>query len=746
MGKHNSGENGADEDSSKERAKSKAAKGEAKDRGSSKSSKGKWTDISFLNTKGVHQLKDMPKQDDPIWWKHLFIMVGIVVLLAVVPFLNTINSPLVFNDFVTMSFIPSLSDKAQFWSQLWSHAWQAPLTQPWLKATYAWDVINSQTSKGYSLPWLHIANIGYHAMASVYLFFFVFIFGSVLKKQGRLAVSPYKLAFASAALYACHPLNSEGVAYISGRTGPLLACNYFLALNSFLLFFVGKSTAQKIWGAIITVSVLIMALMVSPQALTLPFVMVAVALLLKPNSLTWSKYLYSKGIVIGMIILIGMLLPLLVGLGLPVLPTNGAGLPVPDPFIYWASQFKAILTYYLRCSFLPIGLCLDPPKVIANGFGDPLSIAGIILVLVCFAMMWRLRKSPVLVFGMFLFLLGFLPLALLVQPEVVADRRMNISLAGFTMLLGYAITLLTMLNVGRYFIILGVICLGFSGITFWRNMSWSSHYAFWQSALEGNSRSARVQAMMALSCVKDNKPDDAKVHVDIALKLNPQIPQGHLALAAIYFAKRDFKRSATEFETAYTCAVSQEQPAALIATCLTGLAESLMEQGQYPKAIMLSQQALVTEPAMARARYVIGRSLYMQKNYKQAFAQLQMALSEDDSITEAWKVLAQTALALKVPDASYYATQVLVTRDKSVENLIMATQAALLNGQIQTAKEDLDQALQLDSSSMEGNALMSLVQEQLGNKEKAEHYRKLALVIDPQAFEKVTMMKPASKP
>src|SRR5215470_1896443 len=97
-------------------------------------------------------------------WRDLALISGLVFLLVLSAYLITLWGGLVFNDATTLAFISSVRSWDDFWPRVWLEAIQSPLSQQWLKATYAWDF----QAAGWQPAWYHLVNVGLHLIACLY--------------------------------------------------------------------------------------------------------------------------------------------------------------------------------------------------------------------------------------------------------------------------------------------------------------------------------------------------------------------------------------------------------------------------------------------------------------------------------------------------------------------------------------------------------------------------------------------------
>jgi protein O-mannosyl-transferase len=143
-------------------------------------------------------------------------------VLAVLVYLNALHNPFVYDDFRLIVENPSL-DLRDLPAVL-----VRDITRPLVNVSYAIDtMIWGRTPLGY-----HVTNVLLHAINVVLVFWVAFL--AIEDRTRRRAVaaataSPTVIGFATAALFAVHPMMTEAVGYISSRSEVAYATSFLLA-------------------------------------------------------------------------------------------------------------------------------------------------------------------------------------------------------------------------------------------------------------------------------------------------------------------------------------------------------------------------------------------------------------------------------------------------------------------------------------------------------------------------------------
>ncbi|MBP2686301.1 MAG: Tetratricopeptide 2 repeat protein, partial [Deltaproteobacteria bacterium] len=144
------------------------------------------------------------------------------------------------------------------------HTWGAFLTalprgiRPLLKFTYTWN-----WTSGLGLFGFHLVNVTLHAANAVFLFF-------LATRVGGPSASRFA-ALLPALLFAVHPVQTEAVTYISGRSVSLMA---FFYLGSLLAYLRGRERGSRFLLYLASPFLFLLAAASKEVALTLPFAMI----------------------------------------------------------------------------------------------------------------------------------------------------------------------------------------------------------------------------------------------------------------------------------------------------------------------------------------------------------------------------------------------------------------------------------------------------------------------------------------
>ncbi|HEY9678151.1 MAG TPA: hypothetical protein V6C76_09075 [Drouetiella sp.] len=687
-----------------------------------------------------------PAQRSPVNGKALLVCSFALLVLCLLTYAYSMTSEYVFNDNLNYATINGARDKGLFWSMLILSGLNSPLSLPWLRATYAWDI----SSFGYAPGWSHAVNIVLHALSVIYLFLFTFRVSRYLRDEGKSKLDPMHVAVAAGVLLACHPLVTGSIAYVSGRSGVLGGCNFFLALNCFLFGFLEDDLIFSLLGYVGFAIFTVIGVTTNLECLTLPLVGLALIAVLKPTAETLKKYVTERIFEIALVGMLGVFLAYMLRFDIIAQIDNGFGLPKPSATIYCATQFKAILLYYLRVVLVPFGMTIFPNLIAMRGWSDPATIGGIVTV-IALGVAGIIQKQPIVRIGTAIFLLTLLPWLFLVQNELVGDERFYIPLAGLLIAASAGIAYGASKNLFRTGCALAAVAALFIGLGIYRQNEFSTNTKLWRAEILRTPDNPRVHSYLAASLLADpKKVEDAKKEVDTALKLNPDDFTAHLVSGYYFFQKRESDKALTEMKRAVAIGEKLGMTDSELAGFRVQLAKAYFAANDQTSAYNEAVKAHAFITNDSGLNLVIGKEQLKTGKPLMALKTLEDGVKIDPNNAEFLIPIATAALDTgmrSVVQHAYASAKRAVRLRPGPVSDKLYLRACLAFGKIDEGKQRLEASRKIFTNDPEYTWIASGFEEQAGHKEEAESLRKQALAKDPSLAKrmKLTLFDPTAK-
>lgn len=622
---------------------------------------------------------------------------------------------------------------------LLSDAFVEPLSQPLVRATYATDIAFGTYS---SHAVFHGDSMCMHILNCCLLFLFAYVLTSLSnQKKKRLEVDPYAVGAGAALLFACHPLASEAVAYISARSALLVTLNYLLALLCFLRGFHAKEIKDSLIGYGFCYLFMLFAIWSGPQGLTAAAAMIVLALLVKPKDETVARWVGTRPLELFSIALVALVVPFVLLLKYKAPIGNGFGLETLPTVQYIATQCKMLVVYYLRVLVLPFGLTLDPPFGTATGFSDPLAIVGALIPIGILALAWKYRASLLVSFPLVMFVLGLLPDFLVAQPELMSDRRMYLSLAALCIPVGYFVARCAERRLVATMFVGGLVVATLVGLTNWRNYTWQKDSRLWEDAynLNKNSERSRIMRVWGLS---RGHIDEAQKLATEELKAFPNSAILHLVLGKANIATKDFAKAKEYFQKALSLADKQNLSPELLWDMQYGMAYASLQTDDMENAKKYADLAMESQPNNATLRVIRGEYFLAENQPQAALVELNKAHTLDRYNPEVLPPLARAALGCgtaEYQDLGYQAAMLAAKIHNDSRLELLKAYGALETGRVYEAMMYLDKYKIDNPVTPEYYYILYGILKRLGSEKEAAQALKVATTADPDITKRIRL-------
>ncbi len=434
----------------------------------------------------------------------------------------------------------------------------------------------------------HLENVILHALNAILLFILLqLIFGNIV------------IAFLASLLFACHPVQTEAVAWISGRSSVLFL---FFYLESFILYVLFTKARKKRYLAFSLV-LFFASLFSKEMAVSLPLLLVLYdihfagresfkrrALKLAPYFLLSASFVAVRFLVISRV---------------SQCPWWGG-----SPHHTFLTMLVA-LGEYIRILILPVKLCAYYATTVYSSITETrvlLSAAAIVILIAALPSIFRRSRGAS--FAICFFFAALLPVSNIVPLRaIMAERFLYLPSIGFCFLIAILLAKFTTSagpviksKAGRSAVAIAVmLVLAYSARTMMRNEDWKSQIAVTKSIL----------------------------------KIDPLNPWGLTTLGAAYSDLRQYETAIKPLRKAIALSEGYFAPRNILGFCYIGLS-------RYDEAIAVLAEALEIRPDNLEALSSMGVAYAEMKRYPEAIQQFERAIKVDPSFVDGYMNLATT--------------------------------------------------------------------------------------------------------
>ena len=458
----------------------------------------------------------------------------------------------------------------------------------------------------------HLFNILVHILTGLLWYFLVSEL--LLLEPDRKRFN--RLPLICASIHLLHPLTVETVTYISSRSSGLATFFYLLAFYIFCRL-VRKENMEWKEKLLFSAGILgFLFLGAGTKEIITTFPLMAIVYIWLVTPAEKRKFLKTK---IG-----ALLLPLLLYLCYRYLEQGNIFSLKTDPvsgetsrYLYFLSQIKVAVNYYLLKLFLPFNLNFEPDVRLLPGIMDWQFIfsAGVLGI---GAMVVYRSNSRVLQFAVLWFAVTLLPTSSFIPlKQIVTEHRTYLPGLGFSLALGWMfLRAPRVLAVCLLFLFFPLTFL----LTVNRSLDYRSEVSLWEDTATKSPNKALVHNNLATSYMAAKNFDKAEQELVLTLQLNPTQSDAHANLGHIQFQRENWKQAVEKFYRAI--ALGSGKPDTYY---FMGLAWS--NQGAYTEAIPFLQQAVTLRPHKAHYHFDLGSAYQNTGSFDEALKEFNQTLT-----------------------------------------------------------------------------------------------------------------------
>jgi tetratricopeptide (TPR) repeat protein len=520
--------------------------------------------------------------------RRTLLVLAAILVVSILPYLGTLSDELIADDLALLLDHPAIGNPLDLSSALGSSYWGQgdDLYRPLTLWSFS---LNHAANRLLGLPGVHPAS--YHLVNLLVHLAVGLVFYAFLRRLGLVRWA----AGSATLLFAAHPLHTEAVATIVGRS-ELLAAAFGLA---FLLLH--RSHRSVTLGAV----ALFLALASKESALT--FLLLAIWLDISvPDGKKRGRFV-AYGVY-------GAIVAAWLGLRAWAIDDNPLGTPFVDNPLVLAGFMERMLTAlsvqfdYLRLHFLPIGLSsdysFDQIPLVRTPFAPRL--AGLLGVgAVAAAAAWTRRRSePLFLFAVFGYVLLFSLTANVLFPigTIMGERLAYSPSLAICLLLGLGAHGLRRRWGGRATVAVVAVTLVFVGMTVRRNLTWRDWPSYVEAQVRSAPSSAKAHYNMAVLRFERDDMEGAEESCLEAVSIHSGYAEAWDRLGRVFAEKADLARAIEAYLQA-----TKLHPG--FAAAWEHLADARLAAGEFESAARSYERAAELEPGLARLHHGLGLAL-----------------------------------------------------------------------------------------------------------------------------------------
>lgn len=427
---------------------------------------------------------------------------GVLAWLALTVFacyFNALTGDFQFDDYKVIVDNP----RVHSWS-----SWMEGLSlgiRPLLKFSYTLN-----WTSGLGVAGFHLTNLLIH-LSNAYL---VYRLSGEFVNQQPLRERLRNVPLFTALLFAAHPIHTETVTYICGRSTSLMTLLYLAGL---LAYVTGRTQHNKISLYLIAPLMFVLALSVKETAVTFPLALLAWELCCGG---TWKTSLRQQW-PSWAVLIIGALFFLFNDNYVGQMERSTKLNSMEGNF---ATQLFAF-SYLMRQWALPLWLNIDPDLPLLH------DVTGITLPLIFFAAAFALmlacwRRRPWISFALAWAIIQLIPLHLfLPRLDVANDRQML--LAGWPLFLALATEMALWMRIRALRVAAPALLLTLACLTVLRNQVYANEIALWEDTVKQSPHKARVHNNLGYAYMLAHRNEDARREFTAALQFDPHYYKAH---------------------------------------------------------------------------------------------------------------------------------------------------------------------------------------------------------------------------
>ncbi|MDI7261500.1 MAG: tetratricopeptide repeat protein [Thermodesulfobacteriota bacterium] len=469
----------------------------------------------------------------------------------------------------------------------------------------------------------HITNIFFYILTCIMVFLSLQNLSSSLREEAS-SNSHQRVALLGSLLFAAHPVHVEAVTWLAARKEVLQGFFFFLA---FYLYLQGREKVGR--GKLIyfglTLFSILLATLSKPSAVVFPGIILVYEIAQRKNK--WMDFINSHRLFFGFSIFISaiftfILLKVMLDAG-GVKPYRGGTFINNFLISFYAFLYNIKLLIFTVNYSAAYTIPVSNPIISLKTF----TFVGITFLLTGLSI-WSLKKTKVIFFSFFFFLISMLPfLNIIPISTLLADRYVFIASFAYCFLLGIGFDKLygyknikfskdffKLLSVVLFLFLLA----GYSFATIEQNKVWQNSYTLWADAVEKHPESNTANALMGVVYMELEMDEKALKYLEKAVQILPYDYQSRNNLGIVYGRLEQPDKAYRELKIAMQLDPDNDN-------IKINLAVVYLRQKEYQKAEEVLRYLITKNPKGGQLHFRLAFVYKEMGRYEMAVSELQRA-------------------------------------------------------------------------------------------------------------------------
>ena len=554
-----------------------------------------------------------------------------LLFLGFLIYSNVLNGEFVSDDHTYISINPAVRDAGDI-RAIWASFNARFLPGLTFALNYQWG--------GLDVFGYHFVNILFHVLASFLVFRFILLtFQTPALKDTPLAQDSISVAFLSSLIFLCHPIQTQGVAFVTQRCVSMVTACYLLTI----IFYVLARIRFKRRYYIAALGTSLVGLLCKENIITIPLTLCVYELFFFKGE--GRKWVQRLRLVIPFFFM-WLLLPLILMQDRP-----GSVLEMKDQVLFrsidWNYFFTEInvLRTYLRLFILPVNQVHEYDYPLVRGLFELPTIYSVCLLTALLGLAYYLfLRKRAMSFCILWFFITTLPEFMVVSlsnRNLIYEHWLYLPMVGFAFFLSFAVHAFFK-NKQRMRWAAVVLIILLASATYERNKVWQNEIRFWEDVIKKSPDKATPYFAIGIAYDHKGYEQQAIQAYYKTLEVDPDFAMALNNLGGIYLKKGEYAKAMAFFKKILD--ITTEFPKAY-----NNIAYINYLEGNYEEAIRYYRESMARQEPYADGHFYIGRCFLEVGHYVEARDNLQKALSLYQKRHELEKAKEAELLIKKIP-------------------------------------------------------------------------------------------------